>query len=76
MSGERLSSLPVPLTRLIGREQDLAAVCALVQQTDGRLVTLSGAGGSAKTSLALEVARSLRGSPPPPFAPARCPRPG
>ncbi len=59
MPGEHLTNLPAPRTRLIGREGDLAAVFELALHAEGRLVTLSGAGGSGKTSLALEVARAL-----------------
>src|SRR5207249_987588 len=36
-----------------------AAVRDLVLHVDGRVVTLTGAGGSGKTSLALDVARGL-----------------
>jgi predicted ATPase/DNA-binding SARP family transcriptional activator len=52
-------ALPVPLTRLIGRERELAEVRALLAPRDGgaRLVTLTGIGGSGKTRLALAVAQ-------------------
>lgn len=46
--------LPTPLTPLVGREADLAAVRA---QHAVRLLTLVGAGGIGKTRLALELAR-------------------
>src|SRR5437764_6275350 len=59
LTAPRLTNLPAPRTRLIGRDGDLAAVRELVLQAEGRLVTLTGAGGSGKTSLALEVARGL-----------------
>ena len=53
--------LPSPLTPLIGREQDAAEVCALLQRSEVRLVTLRGAGGVGKTRLALQVATDLQG---------------
>jgi predicted ATPase/transcriptional regulator with XRE-family HTH domain len=49
-------SLPVPLTRLIGRETEAAAVTQLLAQDDVRLVTLTGPGGVGKTRLALQAA--------------------
>ncbi len=52
-------NLPVPRTRLIGREHDTAAVRQVLLNADGRLVTLTGAGGCGKTRLALEVAADL-----------------
>jgi predicted ATPase len=53
------NELPVPPTPLIGRETDVATVCALLREPAVRLVTLTGPGGVGKTRLALEVARSL-----------------
>ena len=49
--------LPLQLTRFIGREKEIAEVRRLVSQA--RLVTLTGAGGSGKTRLALEAAGGL-----------------
>jgi predicted ATPase/class 3 adenylate cyclase len=51
----RVGSLPPPLTRFVGRSDDLERLVELVERE--RLVTLTGAGGSGKTRLALEVAR-------------------
>jgi predicted ATPase/serine/threonine protein kinase len=51
--------LPTPRTPLIGREQELAAVKQLLLSGQARLVTLTGAGGSGKTRLALQVAADL-----------------
>jgi predicted ATPase len=56
----QVSMLPAPRTRLIGRERELRAVTRLLGEEDARLVTLTGAGGSGKTRLALEVADGLR----------------
>jgi diguanylate cyclase (GGDEF)-like protein len=50
----RKHQLPVPLTRLIGRDRECARVAGLVR--DGRLVTLVGPGGIGKTRLSLAVA--------------------
>src|SRR6195256_1675996 len=49
--------LPRPLTRLIGREPELAHLKRLVEAE--RLVTLTGAGGCGKTRLAIELALDL-----------------
>jgi len=52
-------ALPVPPTRLIGRARELADLKQLLRRSDVRLVTLTGAGGSGKTRLALEAAARL-----------------
>lgn len=44
-----------PLTRIIGRDQDLAAILSTLQQTATQLITLTGPGGVGKTRLAQEV---------------------
>jgi non-specific serine/threonine protein kinase len=52
----RLPSLPAPPSELIGRKRELAELRQRLKDT--RLLTLTGAGGSGKTRLALEVARA------------------
>ena len=58
------STLPPPSTPLIGRENELATVCGLLEGLDVRLVTLTGTGGVGKTRLALEAMRALESSFP------------
>jgi predicted ATPase/class 3 adenylate cyclase len=53
------TSLPLPMTTLVGRDGELAQLRAAVLQPGVRLVTLTGAGGVGKTRLALAAASSL-----------------
>jgi predicted ATPase/class 3 adenylate cyclase len=52
-------SLPAAPTPLVGREEDVAALKALLAPSRHRLVTLTGPGGTGKTRLSLAVADAL-----------------
>jgi predicted ATPase/class 3 adenylate cyclase len=55
----RPTNLPTQLTALVGREQQVTEAVTLVRREDVRLVTLTGAGGTGKTRLSLQVAAEL-----------------
>lgn len=61
----RLTNLPIPLTSFIGRTREIQEVKGLLTKGKGdasspiRLLTLTGAGGSGKTRLAIKVATDL-----------------
>lgn len=62
--GPSPANLPVPLTSFVGRVRELAEISRLLSGEGSaagrcRLVTLTGAGGSGKTRLAIRVARQM-----------------
>jgi predicted ATPase/DNA-binding SARP family transcriptional activator/DNA-binding CsgD family transcriptional regulator len=62
VSSEAEHNLPAPMTNFVGRQREMVEVKRALSMT--RLLTLTGAGGSGKTRLSLEVARDLVGSYP------------
>jgi predicted ATPase/DNA-binding XRE family transcriptional regulator len=52
-------NLPTPSTLLIGRDREVAAVCARMRRADVRLLTLTGPGGVGKTRVALQAGADL-----------------
>lgn len=55
----RLHNLPAQSTALIGREREVASICARLRRADLRLVAIVGPGGVGKTRLALQAAAWL-----------------
>jgi predicted ATPase/class 3 adenylate cyclase len=54
------TGLPVPPTPLVGRQEDVEQLHAMILRPGIRLVTLTGTGGIGKTRLALAVASSIQ----------------
>lgn len=59
MADRPAHSLPSPPTSFIAREREVATIESRLRQPDVRLLTLTGAGGTGKTRLALEAAGRL-----------------
>jgi predicted ATPase/DNA-binding XRE family transcriptional regulator len=57
--GGRLSNVPVALTPLIGRDEDMQRITTSLQRTEVRLLTLTGSPGVGKTQLAMAVAHTM-----------------
>ena len=56
---ENAAALPRPMTRFIGRQDEIESILALLRREDVRLVTLTGPGGIGKTRLAIELANRM-----------------
>jgi predicted ATPase/peroxiredoxin/DNA-binding CsgD family transcriptional regulator len=59
MNKPRQTNLPTPPTRFVGRYRELGEVTALLTRKSTRLLTLTGAGGTGKTRLAIHAATAL-----------------
>ena len=57
---DRGGRVPIPLTRLLGRENELTRATSLINDPAVRMVTIVGPGGIGKTRLAIEVANTSR----------------
>ena len=62
MKSRQPGNLPLGPTRLIGREREIAAICARLRAPYVRLLTLLGPPGIGKTRLALEATRAAAGA--------------
>jgi predicted ATPase/DNA-binding CsgD family transcriptional regulator len=60
----RIPGMPTSLTPLIGRQDEVAEVCAFLRRANVRLLTLTGPGGVGKTRLALSVVEAIAGDFP------------
>lgn len=63
-SGFPRQALLVPVTQLIGREQVVDEVVAMLRRDGTRLLTLTGPGGAGKSRLSVQVASELRDAYP------------
>jgi predicted ATPase/DNA-binding CsgD family transcriptional regulator len=57
---EPLWNVPTSLTSIIGREEEITSICALLALPDVRLLTILGPGGIGKTRLGIEVMTRVR----------------
>jgi non-specific serine/threonine protein kinase len=60
LQAEPMWKMPVIFTPLVGREQDVEAICTLLKRPEVRLLTLLGTGGIGKTRLSIQVATAMR----------------
>lgn len=61
-SDEKVSSLPISLTSMLGRERESARLIQMLTNPNIRIITIVGPPGVGKTRLALHVAEELQGT--------------
>ena len=59
-SAARPGSLPVPLTSIVGRDDDVVAIVAMLRDREMRLLTITGPVGVGKTRVAVEVGHQVQ----------------
>ena len=64
MTSTEVVGLPSPLTRMLGREDELDAVTRMLIDEQHRLVTITGPGGIGKSRLAVAAARAVEAAFP------------
>lgn len=55
-----LSNVPSPRNSIVGREHELKTICDLLSQDEVALITLTGAGGTGKSRLAIQVGLEMQ----------------
>ena len=61
VASSELIVLPTPLSRIIGRDDEVKRIALLLTTEEHRLVTLTGPGGVGKSRLAIAAAREVEG---------------
>ena len=64
IASTQMAVIPLPLTRLVGRESELESVAGALTTEGRRLVTITGPGGIGKSRLAVAAAREVEASFP------------
>ncbi|MFD4422995.1 DUF4062 domain-containing protein [Agromyces sp. NPDC058484] len=59
VGGDKLVGLPSPLTRMLGRDEELETAVRMLGVDGARLVTITGPGGIGKSRLAIAAARAV-----------------
>lgn len=60
LTGQMVAILPAPMSRMFGRDAELATLVELLVDSPHRLITVTGLGGCGKSRLAIEAARRVQ----------------